>query len=218
MKKLLLLGLLAVAVIAGFLYGPGLLGYYRLSQFITESNAAYQADGGPWPHLSDTCTFCHGVKGSAVNQLYPSLAAQPAAYVSAQLRGFASGQRANPNMSPLAQSLSVDDIESLSEYFARQQASVNTYFKPDPALRDKGGQLASARGCGACHGPVMMGHDQFPRLAGQGYDYLLSQFEAYAVGTRTDATGAMKAISEGLTADDRKAIATYLASLAPHGK
>jgi len=218
MKKFLLLGLLAVAIVAGFFYGPGLLGYYHLSRFITESNKVYRADGGPWPHLSDTCVFCHGVKGNAVNQLYPSLAAQPAAYLSAQLRGFASGQRVNPNMGPLAQSLSDAEINSLSEYFSRQQASVNAYFKPDPSLRDLGSQLASSRGCGACHGATMMGHDQFPRLAGQGHDYLLSQFEAYASGARPDATGAMKAISAGLTADDRKAIATYLASLAPQGK
>jgi cytochrome c553 len=60
-----------------------------------------------------------------------------------------------------------------------------------------------------------MGHDQFPRLAGQGYDYLMAQFRAFASDARTEPTGMMKSISTRTSPADLKAIANYLASLEP---
>ncbi|MNF17757.1 Cytochrome c-552 precursor [compost metagenome] len=59
-----------------------------------------------------------------------------------------------------------------------------------------------------------MGQGAFPRLAGQGADYLLVQLDAFAQGSRVDPTGSMKAVTQTLTAQDRKALAHYLAALA----
>ena len=60
-----------------------------------------------------------------------------------------------------------------------------------------------------------MGHEQFPRVAGQGYDYLLAQLDAFAQGGRKDPSGAMTAVVSTLSEGDRKSLAQYLASLAP---
>ena len=218
MKKWILLGFVTVAAGLLTVYGRDLLDLYRLVTHISTSSEAWQADGGPWPRLTDACIGCHGAQGNSLHQGYPRLAGQPAPYLAAQLRHFASGERANPNMGPLALSLSEADIQLLSEYFAKHPAAENGSFKPDPALQEKGKKLVASGGCAACHGEGLMGHDQFPRLAGQGHDYLLAQLNAFALGRRKDPSGAMTAIVTTLSADDRKALAHYLAALAPVAK
>ncbi|OXR38588.1 cytochrome C [Pseudomonas jessenii] len=218
MKKWMLLGF--ITVVAGLLavYGRDLLDLYRLMTHISTTNETAVADGGQWPRLTDACIGCHGAQGNSLHQGYPSLAGQPTPYLAAQLRHFASGERANPNMGPLAMSLSEADIQLLSQFFARHSAVENGSFKPDPALQEKGKKLVASGGCAACHGEGLMGRDQFPRLAGQGHDYLLTQLNAFALGRRKDPSGAMTAIVATLSVDDRKALAHYLAALAPVAK
>ncbi|MGF6810548.1 cytochrome c553 [Paraburkholderia sp. Clong3] len=218
MKKYLLIGIPLVIVLLLAVFGSDLLDLYRLQGYITTSTAAYLADGGPWPHVTDTCTVCHGVKGNSLHQGYPSLAGQPAPYLETQLHNFASEARRNPNMGPLAMTMSDPQIKSLAEYFAGATPVANRYFKPDQQLREKGQRLVAAGNCVACHGSQLMGHEQFPRLAGQGYDYLLAQFDEFASGTRSEPTGVMKGLSQGFSPEDRKAIASYLASLDPKKK
>ncbi|MGF6415034.1 c-type cytochrome [Paraburkholderia sp. MM5482-R1] len=215
MKKYLLIGIPLVIVLLLAVFGSDLLGLYRLQGYITTSTAAYLADGGPWPHVTDTCTVCHGVKGNSLHQGYPSLAGQPAPYLETQLHNFAGEARRNPNMGPLAMTMSDPQIKSLAEYFAGATPVANRYFKPDQQLREKGQHLVAAGNCVACHGSQLMGHEQFPRLAGQGYDYLLAQFDEFASGTRSEPTGVMKSLSQGFSPEDRNAIASYLASLDP---
>lgn len=214
MKKFILFTLAAIVVLLVVL-GPDLLNLYRLQRFVDTSSAAAQADGGPWPSPTDVCTGCHGAQGSTQSQGYPSLAAQPAPYLAAQLRNFAYGQRANPNMGPLSMTLSEAEIKSLSEHFSREPAAENNSFQPDPALREKGRQLVAAGGCAGCHGEHLMGHDQFPRLAGQAHDYLLAQFDEFAADKRSEPSGTMKRIALAASPQDREALASYLASLPP---
>jgi cytochrome c553 len=217
-KKRVLVGIGLVAVAGLALAAPTVIDLVRLQSYIDESTAAYEADGGPWPHLSDACTGCHGVQGRSQHQGYPSLAGQPAGYLATQLHRFASGERDNSNMAPLAMSLTEGQITQLADYFARHPAGANATFEPSADLREKGRQLVATRGCAACHGETMMGHDAFPRLAAQGHDYLVAQLDAFATGTRRDPTGAMNAMLGSVSAQEREAIAVYLASLAPTTK
>ncbi|TDA44685.1 c-type cytochrome [Burkholderia pyrrocinia] len=214
-KRMLLLAVLVVAGALLALYGPALLGFYRLQHHIDPPAHADDADGGPWPRVTDACMGCHGVKGTSLSQAYPSLAGQPAQYVAAQLRAFASGQLANPTMRPLAMPMSEAEIVHLAGYDAKQAPADNRYFKPDARLRAKGEQLVTGGACAACHGARLTGQAQFPRLAGQGYDYLLAQLDAFANGSRSEATGTMQRVAQALSADDRAAVATYLASVGP---
>ncbi|MBM9485438.1 c-type cytochrome [Pseudomonas sp. ICBG1301] len=215
MKKIIALGVIAVIAVLLAVFGRDLLDLYRLQSYITTSTEAYQVERGHWPHLTDACTGCHGSHGNSLNPTYPSLAGQPAAYLSAQLRNFASGQRLAPNMEPLAMTLSHDEIDLLANFYARQSVDANAAFSPDEGLKEKGKQLVQTRGCTACHGAQLMGQAAFPRLAAQGHDYLLAQLNAFAAGERNEPSGAMKAMTAALSADERKAIAAYLAALAP---
>ncbi|WP_343618169.1 c-type cytochrome [Ralstonia sp.] len=215
MKKLILAGVGAVVAVLLVIFGQDLIDLYRLDRYVAASAEAYQADGGPWPHVTDGCFACHGAKGNSLHQGYPSLAGQPAAYLQTQLHNFASGARSSPNMGPLAMTMGDAQIKGLAEYFSKATPVANRYFKPDPQLRGKGQQLVVTGNCAACHGTQLMGHNQFPRLAGQGADYLLAQLDAFATGKRSESTGAMKAIAAALSPDERKAVAHYLASLAP---
>lgn len=212
MKKILLTNLAVAVVLAAILWGPDLLGAYRLQQYITTSNQAYVANGGPWPQVSDACVSCHGTNGNSVNQRYPVLAGQRPEYLAAQLHDFASGRRIHPIMNAVGQSLAESDIAWLADHFAHQHPSGNRYFKPDDKLRQKGEQIVSAGGCAACHGEGLMGKDRFPRLAGQGYDYLLSQLNGFADGARRDPANTMNLLASSWSPDDRAAIATFLAS------
>jgi len=214
MKKLSV-GAAVVVVLIVVVLGPAFLDISRLQHYIITADQTYQADGGPWPHVTDVCIGCHGAEGAAQHQGYPSLAGQPEAYLAAQLHNFASGQRSNPNMGPLAMTLSDAEIRVLALYFGKKAATGNRWFEPDVALRRKGEELTQTGSCSACHGAKLMGHNQYPRLAAQGYDYLVEQLDAYAAGTRTDSTGMMNRLTSVVAADDRRAIATYLASLTP---
>ncbi len=72
--------------------------------------------------------------------------------------------------------------------------------------------------CAGCHGANGMGNPVagFPALAGQPTEYLEQQLYAFKHGTRRNAI--MKSFALGLTAADRRAIATYyhdLPAIAP---
>jgi cytochrome c553 len=217
MKKKIVLGLLALAAVLLTLYGRDLMGFYYLLEHVEATTEAYEAEG-PWPHVADSCYGCHGANGNSQNQRYPSLAGQPAGYLTGQLQSFASGRRNFANMQPLAMTLSEAQISSLAAYFERQTPLKNQWFRADPQVQKKGEALAASGACVACHGEKLMGQMQFPRLAGQGYDYLLAQLDAFAADQRIDPTGSMKAVTANLSADDRKALAHYLAALAPANK
>jgi cytochrome c553 len=70
---------------------------------------------------STACTACHGPNGNSANPEWPSLAGQHEQYIRKQLQAFKSGARKNPLMSPMAMSLSDDDMEDLGAYFSSQK-------------------------------------------------------------------------------------------------
>ena len=66
---------------------------------------------------SAACTACHGGAGISSNPLWPNLAGQQKGYLEKQLKGFRSGERQDPLMSPMATNLSDTDIQNLSAYY-----------------------------------------------------------------------------------------------------
>jgi len=67
---------------------------------------------------ASSCFSCHGPDGISLNPNYPNLAGQSADYLSKQLNAFRSGDRKDPIMAPMAQSLSDQDVENVAAYFA----------------------------------------------------------------------------------------------------
>ena len=70
--------------------------------------------------------------------------------------------------------------------------------------------------CNTCHGPEALGDDSMgtPRLAGQGFAFIVKQLEDFATDKRTDTTMfIMNTNAKGLSEQDRKDVAAFVASL-----
>ncbi len=87
----------------------------------------------------------------------------------------------------------------------------------NPATIVAQGNGHGAPACVTCHGPKMQGLVAMltPRLAGQSAAYLVAQMDAFADGTRKNAT--MQPVASALTPAERQALAKYLAGLTAVG-
>jgi cytochrome c553 len=205
----------AAAAVAGALYGRDLMDGMQYEKAMFQIGAADNANAGPWPQYQETCFVCHGPRGQSLNAWYPALSGQPKAYIAAQLHAFASDQRPNPYMGPLAKDMSDAQIDALANYFAQQAPTRNEDVAADAELHKRGIALVQARSCQACHGEKLMGKDQAPRLVGQGADYLAKQLADFKTGARKDPTGAMNGIAATLSSEDIPTVARYLAGVSP---
>ena len=152
------------------------------------------------------CLGCHGQNGNSSNAQWPNLAGQQAIYIVNQLKAFKSGERNNTMMQSMANNLSDADMENLAAYFSSQKT---LGAGGDPALAESG--KAKAGMCFGCHGASAQGNGQFPRLAGQHPDYLVSQLKSFKEGYRKSST--MQAVTASLAEEDFNALAAYFGSL-----
>ena len=167
------------------------------------------------------CSGCHGAdgvateSGLAVDKNMPNLAAEPDLYTQFQLVFFRKGVRKNELMSPIAESLSDEDIRNLGAFYASLPAP-NTPLPPDAAPEDTslGEKVAAAIHCTNCHGDHYEGVDNMGRLAGQREDYLYKALRDFKSGARV-ATGAagMAEVVYPLGDLEMKALAHYLSRL-----
>ena len=65
-----------------------------------------------------TCAACHGAEGISPNDLWPNLAGQKQGYLIKQMKAFKDGSRKDPMMSPMAGTLSDDDVANVAAYFS----------------------------------------------------------------------------------------------------
>ena len=82
------------------------------------ANAAHAGDVASGRAKSAQCVACHGLEGVAPNPTFPHLAGQNAAYLQIQLESFRGGERYHALMTPVAQSLSDEDMADLATYFS----------------------------------------------------------------------------------------------------
>lgn len=72
------------------------------------------------------CAVCHGPTGISMLPNAPHLAAQPALYLTEQLRNYRNGKRAHEVMGVIARPLTDTEIENLAAWYASLQISVQT--------------------------------------------------------------------------------------------
>lgn len=170
---------------------------------------------------STACIACHGPNGNSANPEWPNLAGQHEPYVRKQLEAFKNGARKNPLMTPMAMSLSDDDMDDLAAYFAEQ--------KPAGTLEADAGKLAvgqrvyrsgdpktGAPACAACHGPTGDGNPPagYPALRGQYATYVAAQLRAYRANTRqTDPNQMMRNVASAMSDEQIDAVAAYVQGL-----
>jgi cytochrome c553 len=168
-----------------------------------------EAAQGADPNL---CAACHGEGGNSANPAVPSIAQQPAQFISSSLFMFREGNRKDPQMSPMAEKLSNAEMNELASYFSKQKAA-GPKHKSKPENVANGPALAKKFNCSQCHGPQLLGQQHIPRIAGQQYEYLVAQLKGFKAQTRADIDGNMTSAAQALTPQDIEALADYLAGL-----
>jgi cytochrome c553 len=167
---------------------------------------------------AETCFACHGKTGQSQTPETPSLGAQPAFFVAAQLFLFREGRRANAPMTAAAKGLSDEDLRAFSELIAKLPSPAPPAQTGDGARFARGRALALAQHCASCHNPDYSGREQMPRLANQREDYLAKSMRDYKSGARIGyGNAAMPQVMAGLSDTDLQDLAHYLAHL-PAGK
>jgi cytochrome c553 len=176
------------------------------------------------------CNICHGPKGQGYKGFYtgPRLAGQTVQYTESQFRQMLINKRDNPAarhfMVPALRGLSKEMLTALAQYYSD--------LDPAPAadgpaklvaagkvIFDKGVPDAGVPACTTCHGPEAKGINAIPRLAGQLYEYTVSQLKGWQHGlrsmdsTNSDKPSTMVPIAKDMTAKQISAVAAYVSTL-----
>lgn len=170
---------------------------------------------------AQTCVACHGEKGLSLSMgpgpVFPSLAGQTAYAIYKQLHDYRSGARVDPQMTPVANSLSESDLAAVAAYYADASKEYAALGKRDyvgeehiDRLAREGDSRRRIPACLACHVNGAGGPIETPVITGQGKDYLIKQMNDFASGVRkNDVYGRMRNISAKLTPAEREQLAGY---------
>ncbi len=162
----------------------------------------------------------HGVAAQGFNGFYPipRLAGQQIAYIENELQGFVEHKRTNNIMFNVGHVLSPAMIRALATDFHNLNpkplgGGPKDMVSAGEKIFQQGLADAGVPPCASCHGPEAKGNDQFPRLAGQLYPYIVSQLTNWASERGETNSNVMAPIAHNLTAPQVKAVAAYLSSL-----
>ena len=166
------------------------------------------------------CEICHGVAAQGFNGYYPipRLAGQQIAYIENELQGFVEHKRTNNIMFNVGHVLSPAMIRALATDFHNLNpkplgGGPKELVPTGEKIFHEGLPDAGVPPCATCHGPEAKGNEQFPRLAGQLYPYILSQLTNWSNERRETNSNVMEPIAHGLTQPQIKAVAAYLSDL-----
>ncbi len=177
--------------------------------------ARAQPDAGPSAAIKEkatACFACHGPNGNSQNPAYPILAGQSWRYIYIELKDFKEGRRTDPVMSPMAATLSREDMIALGNFFAAQKP-LPLAFKPDPARVAAGRKTSDAVLCPMCHLGGFVGQNEIPRVAGQYPEYIRKQLQDFKAKRRTNDAGNMTSVAGTLSDEDIENLAQYIANL-----
>ncbi|KZZ47369.1 hypothetical protein A3759_30180, partial [Thalassolituus sp. HI0120] len=176
---------------------------------IQNNTALMQAAMEDGRERGQLCFHCHGEDGNSRRDYIPNLASQNALYLFTQFEHFADGTRKDYVMSKLAGHLNKDDRIAIALYFS--QSRVRKRSQPVDASV-KGEQLYRSM-CFACHGHEGHGGQQYPRIAGQPYEYLESTLLKFLHKDSERKNSPMSAVIQGLNEKQLKEVAAYVAHM-----
>lgn len=176
------------------------------------------ADRRPGAALAaDVCSACHGEEGMSTTDQFPRLAGQSPEAIYKQLSDYKSGARAHPQMTPVAQKLTSDQLAQVAAYFGGLEkgpalGTAEVLAEDDIArLILRGDPARQLPPCESCHARGSGGPPEAPIIAGQNSAYIATQLHAYKNGTRrNDVYRRMRDIAGRLTDDEiARLAATY---------
>lgn len=190
---------------------------------IALSSATFAAgDAEAGKAKSAVCATCHGVEGISSLPANPNLAGQVPGYIASQLKAFKDGDRANAIMMGQSAGLSEQDMADLDSFYASMTPNVKVTLTETEAELAKAGEAIYRGGfaergiaaCMSCHGPS--GHGipiHYPRVSAQHREYLEQQLLAFKRGGRKGYNEMMWNIAFGLSEQQIKELAAYMAGL-----
>jgi cytochrome c553 len=133
------------------------------------------------------CLGCHGILGfhTGFPEVYrvPKISGQGAKYIMSALTAYKKGERKNPSMRAVAETLSEQDIADVAAYFSAQGVVQGTSLPATPTKEPEAAvaALLAKAGCVSCHGsnfskPI---DPAYPKIAGQHSDYLYFALMSY---------------------------------------
>jgi len=167
------------------------------------------------------CLPCHRGAAAATPGAppLPKLDGQQAAYLNKQLREYQTGKRKGAIMPPLIRTLKPQQLSLIAAHFASQTPARGAVENPELAARGKvlyeeGNRATGVPGCIGCHLSDGVGHQRYPRLAGQLQAYVVQQLLEFKSGARSnDRAHVMRAVAARLTDEEMRAVAEYVAGL-----
>lgn len=157
------------------------------------------------------CSSCHGEAGIPQEKTTPIIWGQNEGYLYLNLRDFNKGTRKNEQMSPIAASLTKDDMKALAAYFAKQKWPSIDQPSPTKEVASKAQTAIGSVNCSSCHLDQFQGDGTTARLAGQQQAYLKATMLAFRHRSRANNPG-MSDLMNSIQPDDIDAISQYLAS------
>jgi cytochrome c553 len=161
---------------------------------------------------AQVCVACHGPDGNSQNPEYPILAGQTWRYIYIELQDFKAGRRNDAQMSPIAATLSTEDMIALGNFFAAQKP-LPIAFQADGAKVDAGRKVSDAVLCPMCHLGGFVGQNEIPRVAGQYPQYVKKQLADFKARRRTNDAGNMTSVAGTLSDQDIDNLSQYIGNL-----
>lgn len=154
--------------------------------------------------VAEMCQNCHGLNGDEGGLRTPQIGGQPAAYLVEQLRAYRSGEREDVRMSPVAKTLTDEQIEDVAAWYASHTAT--------PVLPEGFSTAAAPEQCFGCHGADGIARMQdTPNLAGDNEIFLKAQLRAFRSGERQSEV--MTPIAQRLSDEEFEEVADWYGSI-----
>jgi cytochrome c553 len=166
------------------------------------------------------CIGCHGIPGYQASfpevHKVPMISGQSAKYIAAALTAYKNGDRKHPTMRGIAVTLSEQDINDISAWYAAQGTKGGDKLSREPS--GKVAELFTKGNCVSCHGANLSKpiDPSYPKIAGQHADYLFVAMKAYkadnnnAVGRNNAVMGA---IAKQFSNAELKELSRYIGSV-----
>ncbi len=104
------------------------LGAFAVAAIASATASAADLEAGK-KKVQEVCAACHGIDGAQPTVPdYPKLAGQYPDYLAKALRDYKSGVRKNAIMAGMAQGLTEQDIENISQYFYVQSSNLASRY------------------------------------------------------------------------------------------
>lgn len=167
------------------------------------------------------CQTCHRRDASGRANLHiPRLSGQHASVIIKQLMDIRSGRRVNAEMKDyvLDPELTLQNFADIAAFLESLPVAGNLAKGP-PELVPRGRALFE-KDCAVCHGEKGEGRPELfhPMVASQHYSYLVNELDLIRDGGRGNSNPAMPPILKNYSADDKRAVAAYMAQLPPPDK